>query len=168
MIKHFILHKCRTAAGCNATAHCIKTIWKDMTVPEDNDSVCNICKDMVQQARDQLESNQTQEDLKAVFEGSCRLIHVTPIVKECITIVDQFIPELVETLASQMNPSLVCSVAGLCNSAHMDKLLMEYGQSESKVINNLNYFFTIIYTKNIRLFYIKIFVLNILYSRPQK
>ena len=139
-----------------------------MTVPEDNDSVCNICKDMVQQARDQLESNQTQEDLKAVFEGSCRLIHVTPIVKECITIVDQFIPELVETLASQMNPSLVCSVAGLCNSAHMDKLLMEYGQSESKVINNLNYFFTIIYTKNIRLFYIKIFVLNILYSRPQK
>ncbi|XP_043511576.1 prosaposin [Frieseomelitta varia] len=122
----------KTAAGCNATAHCIKTMWKDMNVPEDNDSVCNICKDMVQQARDQLESNQTQEDLKAVFEGSCRLIHVIPIVKECITIVDQFIPELVETLASQMNPSLVCSVAGLCNSAHMDKLLVEYGPKVSE------------------------------------
>lgn len=122
----------KTAAGCNATAHCIKTIWKDMKVPQDNDSVCNVCMDMVRQARDQLESNQTQEDLKTVFEGSCRLIRLNVIVKECITIVDQFIPELVETLASEMNPSIVCSVAGLCNSARMDKLLMEYGQLESK------------------------------------
>lgn len=80
---------------------------------------------MVQQARDQLESNQTQQDLKDVFEGSCKLIHVKPIVEECIKIVDQFIPELVETLASQMNPSVVCSVAGLCNNAHIDKLLAE-------------------------------------------
>ncbi|XP_076227036.1 prosaposin isoform X2 [Nomia melanderi] len=104
-----------------------------MKVPEDNDSVCNVCKDMVQQARDQLESNQTQQDLKAVFEGSCKLIHLKPIVKECVSIVDQFIPELVETLASQMNPSVVCSVAGLCNSAHIDKLLEKYEQPTSKV-----------------------------------
>ncbi|XP_076766761.1 prosaposin [Xylocopa sonorina] len=123
----------KTAAGCNATKHCIKTVWEDMKVPEDNDNVCNVCKDMVQQARDQLESNQTQEDLKAVFEGSCKLIHIKPIVKECITIVDQFIPDLIETLASQMNPSAVCSVAGLCNSAHMDKLLQEYDESNTKI-----------------------------------
>lgn len=104
-----------------------------MEVPEDNDSVCKVCKDMVQQARDQLESNQTQQDLKDVFEGSCKLIHIKPIVKECINIVDQFIPELVETLASQMNPSVVCSVAGLCNSAHIDQLLAEYQTLSSKV-----------------------------------
>lgn len=123
----------KTAAGCHATNHCIKSTWEKMEVPEDTDSVCGICKDMVQQARDQLESNQTQADLKAVFEGSCMLIHIKPIVKECITLVDQFIPELVETLASQMNPSVVCSVAGLCNSARIDKLLEEYEQSKSKV-----------------------------------
>lgn len=123
----------KTAAGCHATQECINLAWKDMKVPEDNDNVCNVCKDMVQQARDQLESNQTQEDLKAVFEGSCKLIHVKPIVKECITIVDQFIPDLIETLASEMNPSVVCSVAGLCNSAHIDKLLLEYGESEPKI-----------------------------------
>ncbi|CAK9829953.1 PSAP [Anthophora retusa] len=122
----------KTASGCNATKHCIKTVWQDMKVPEDNDNVCNICKDMVQQARDQLESNQTQEDLKAVFEGSCKLIHIKPIVQECITIVNQFIPDLIETLASEMNPSVVCSVSGLCNSAHIDKLI-EYDQSELKV-----------------------------------
>ncbi|XP_012276553.1 prosaposin [Orussus abietinus] len=119
-------HNISTAAGCKATKHCISNIWEKMEVPEDSDSVCKICKDMVQQARDQLESDQTQQDLKAVFEGSCALIHVKSIVKECDKLVDQFIPELVETLASQMNPSVVCSVAGLCNSAHIDELLLDY------------------------------------------
>lgn len=123
----------RTAKGCNAVKHCIKRYWEKKEVPEDTDTVCGICKDMVQQARDQLESNQTQQDLKDVFEGSCKLIHIKPIVKECINIVDEFIPELVETLASQMNPSVVCSVAGLCNSAHIDKLLAEHQSVLPKV-----------------------------------
>lgn len=122
-----------TAAGCKATSHCIQTKWEKMEVEEDHDSVCDICKDMVKQARDQLESNQTQEDLKAVFEGSCALIHIKVIVNECDRLVDQFIPELVETLASQMDPSVVCSVSGLCNSKHIDELLLDYHQKMSEV-----------------------------------
>ncbi|XP_015120734.1 prosaposin [Diachasma alloeum] len=121
------------AAGCNATTHCIKHVWSTMQVPEDHDSVCDICKDMVTQARDQLRSNQTQEDLKAVFEGSCRLMMIEPVVKECDRLVDQFIPELVETLASQMDPSVVCSVAGLCNSARIDQLLVEHEAMLKKI-----------------------------------
>ncbi|XP_011300553.1 proactivator polypeptide [Fopius arisanus] len=121
------------AAGCNATSHCIEHVWSTMHVPEDDDSVCKICKDMVGQARDQLESNQTQADLKAVFEGSCRLMMIKPIVDECDRLVDQFIPELVETLASQMNPSVVCSVAGLCNSARIDQLLVEHEAMLKKI-----------------------------------
>lgn len=34
-----------------------------MTFPEDNDGICKICKDMVTQARDQLQSNETQVNL---------------------------------------------------------------------------------------------------------
>lgn len=81
---------------------------------------------MVKQARDQLESNMTQEDLKAVFEGSCNLMPIKIVRKECIKLADDFIPELVEALASQMNPNVVCSVAGLCNNAGIDKLLENY------------------------------------------
>ncbi|XP_051165027.1 prosaposin isoform X2 [Leptopilina boulardi] len=121
-----------TSAGCRATKHCIQKEWIHMKVPEDNDSVCGICKDMVTQARDQLESNQTQQDLKDVFEGSCKLIHIKPIVKECIKLADEFVPDLVETLASQMDPSVVCSVAGLCNSAHIDQLLLEYKEANTE------------------------------------
>ena len=123
----------KTAAGCNATKHCINAVWKDMEVPEDTDTVCGVCKDVVNQARDQLESNQTVDDLRAVFEGSCRLIRIKVIVKECITIVNQFIPDLVETLASEMNPSVVCSIAGLCNSPRIDKLLQDYEHNKPEL-----------------------------------
>lgn len=46
---------------------------------------------------------------------------------------DEFIPELVDTLASQMNPTTVCSVAGLCNNARIDKLLAEM-KEDSKAV----------------------------------
>ncbi|XP_035896094.1 uncharacterized protein LOC118505009 [Anopheles stephensi] len=115
----------RNAKSCGAVSHCIQTVWEKQHYPVDNDEICNICLDMVKQARDQLESNETQADLKAVFEGSCKLIPVKVVKKECCKLADDFIPELVEALASQMNPNVVCSVAGLCNNAAIDKLLAE-------------------------------------------
>ena len=39
---------------------------------------------------------------------------------------DGFVPELIEMLASQMNPTVVCSTAGLCNNAWSDRLQAEY------------------------------------------
>ena len=40
------------------------------------------------------------------------MIPIKLIANECIKLADQFVPELVETLASEMNPDTVCSVAG--------------------------------------------------------
>ena len=82
---------------------------------------------MVKQARDQLESNETQELIKEVFEGSCALLRIKPIVVECDKIADNYIPDLIDTLASEMNPQVVCSVAGLCNNARVLQLIAETG-----------------------------------------
>jgi len=111
------------AAQCSAVKHCVSAVWEKEKVPEDDDEVCTICKDMVGQARDTLMSNETQEELKEVLEGSCDLIPIGIIAKECKTLSDEFIPELVETLASEMNPDTVCTVAGLCNSERIDEML---------------------------------------------
>ncbi|CAG9807879.1 unnamed protein product [Chironomus riparius] len=113
------------AKSCGAVSHCIKTVWEKQHVPEDSDSICQICLDMVKQARDQLESNDTMEEIREVFEGSCDLIPISVVKKECKRLADDFIPELIEALASQMNPQVVCSTAGLCNNAAIDKLLEE-------------------------------------------
>lgn len=61
---------------------------------------------MVGQARDQLESNETMEEIQQVFDGSCDLIPIKLVKKECKKLADDFIPELVEALASQMNPQV--------------------------------------------------------------
>lgn len=90
--------------------HCIKAVWEKQTVPEDTDSICKICLDMVGQARDQLESNETQEEIKEVFDGSCDLIPLKIVKKECKNLANDFIPELIEALASQMNPQVSCRV----------------------------------------------------------
>lgn len=103
--------------------HCIQAVWEKQSVPVDNDSICKICLDMVGQARDQLRSNETQEDLKEVFEGTCEIIRIKKIRTECDKVVDDFVPELVEALSSQMNPQVVCSVAGLCNNVAIDRQL---------------------------------------------
>ncbi|XP_073949720.1 prosaposin isoform X2 [Choristoneura fumiferana] len=115
-----------TGRQCRATHHCVERVWSQMSFPEDKDDICKICTDMVTQARDQLQSNETQEELKEVFEGSCDLIPIKLVRKECKKMADDFVPELVETLASQMNPQAVCSVAGLCNNAKIDLMLEDY------------------------------------------
>lgn len=75
------------AKSCRATRHCIQTVWERQTVPEDNDSICEICKNMVQQARDQLLSNETQEEMKEVFEGSCNLMPIKMVRMKCNKVV---------------------------------------------------------------------------------
>lgn len=120
----------RNAKSCGAVKHCIKAVWEKQHVPVDTDSICKICLDMVTQARDQLESNETMDEIRQVFEGSCDLIPIKIVKKECKVLADDFIPELVESLASQMNPQVVCSTAGLCNSARIDKLLEDYNASQ--------------------------------------
>lgn len=69
------------AAQCSALPFCIQAVWTKEAVAKDTDEVCDICKDMVGQARDTLQSNETQEELREVFEGSCDLIPLKPIRK---------------------------------------------------------------------------------------
>lgn len=75
-----------TSKECRATKHCIQTVWERQEVKEDHDDICTICKDMVQQARDQLLSNETQEELKQVFEGSCNLMPIKMVRMNCIKV----------------------------------------------------------------------------------
>lgn len=121
----------RNARECGSLLGCIKYNWKTLTLDPDTDSVCTICKDMVKQARDQLLSNMTQEELKEVLEGSCKLMPKL-IAGECIELVDEYIPELDEMLASQLNPQVVCKVAGLCNIERTNNTSHESDQESQR------------------------------------
>ncbi|XKL58996.1 hypothetical protein PGB90_000012 [Kerria lacca] len=121
---------------CRATSHCIKSVWSKIHYEEDTDSVCQVCKNMVKQARDQLLSNETQEELKEVFEGSCKLIPIKEIRKQCMKLADEFVPELTEMVTSQLNPTAVCTVAGLCNSIRIDNLLATSSSASDNILDS--------------------------------
>lgn len=124
------------AAGCNAVKHCIQTTWVSQRYPEDTDDICTICKNMVKEARDTLTNNVTLDELKQVFYGSCQLLPLKVIKTECKKLADDFIPELVDTLASEMDPNVVCTVSGLCNNARIDKLLLENEKKKQPEVNS--------------------------------
>lgn len=48
------------ASECKAVHHCIGAVWSKETLPQDDDEVCEVCKEMVGEARDTLMSNETQ------------------------------------------------------------------------------------------------------------
>ena len=106
-----------------------------MQVADDKDNVCQVCKDMVQQARNLVKNNQTENELKLLLKESCAQMKVQVIIKECDNLVDQFIPELNQVLLSQINPTVFCSVSGLCNSAYVDEIL-DGSQNSEKEVNN--------------------------------
>ncbi|KAL0281348.1 UNVERIFIED_CONTAM: hypothetical protein PYX00_002360 [Menopon gallinae] len=120
------------AKNCHAVKHCIQTVWQHKVVAEDNDDICTICKDMVKQARAQLESNETIDDIKKVFEGTCKFMRIKPVVKECIHFADEYAVELVDMLSSFMNPQVVCALAGLCNNNMIDQMLEDIAKKNAR------------------------------------
>ena len=52
----------KESSECSATKHCIRKYWDSnpQKYQGDDDDVCTICKNMVKEARDTLQSNQTQ------------------------------------------------------------------------------------------------------------
>ncbi|XP_076318041.1 prosaposin isoform X16 [Tachypleus tridentatus] len=121
----FACQDLHSAHHCDSVKICIQEVWEKIKLPKANNEVCDICKDMVKQARDQLLSNETQEELKEVFEGSCNLIPVKVFAAECRKLVDDYIPDLVDMLASRMDPQTVCTVAGLCPFGSLRHIIRE-------------------------------------------
>merc|ERR1712123_29473 len=61
------------ASQCSAIKHCVSAVWEKEKVPQDDDEVCKICKDMVGEARDTLMSNETQRELTRCWKRfKCR------------------------------------------------------------------------------------------------
>lgn len=66
-----------------------------------------------------------QDELRQVLEGSCNLLPIKLVAKECRELADNFIPELIDALTSRMDPQMVCHISGLCNSLRIDEMLAE-------------------------------------------
>ncbi|VVC96235.1 unnamed protein product, partial [Leptidea sinapis] len=113
-----------------------------MELPRDEDSICKICKDMVTQARDQLQSNETQSATMRLHE-SCSNCHKTigilrkrfeetsyedflvsllqicrnvgSLSDSCSMLVFKYYENIVEALKKDFTPGDVCHINGQCS-----------------------------------------------------
>ncbi|XP_064537869.1 uncharacterized protein LOC135428012 [Drosophila montana] len=113
------------AKECQATTHCIQTVWEKRSVPVDKNAVCQICKDIIKQARSELPSDNAEVKLNRIIEDSCQQIPLIKMRKECNTHMRNSMPELIEVLSSQMSHEPICTVVGLCNSVRIKEMLMQ-------------------------------------------
>jgi saposin len=124
----------RTAKQCGAVGHCIQTVWEKTKMKPDDSEVCETCKRMVQEARDQLLSNETGQEIRQVLEGTCHIYFpIKVLADQCVKFVDEFAVELIEMLSSRMDPLVICSTVGLCNSAKLRQFWDDVKIVESKV-----------------------------------
>jgi hypothetical protein len=89
-----------------------------------NNFLCTLCKSIVTQADKFLKQNQTDEEIETKLDSWCRTLSQTwsP---ECINLAHQYIPLILDTLADDADPNVVCSKIELCPSQQKFELIRE-------------------------------------------
>ncbi|KAK7586128.1 hypothetical protein V9T40_004004 [Parthenolecanium corni] len=112
-----------SSSDCNATPHCIEKVWSNQQFDSDDDDICQLCKDTVKTARDEVTKNKTREVLLKVFTASCHLIPLEEVRKDCFKLTREFVTGLIDVLSSTLDPTGVCTIIKLCHNSEIDKAL---------------------------------------------
>uniref|UniRef100_UPI00398EB6C6 prosaposin-like n=1 Tax=Pristiophorus japonicus TaxID=55135 RepID=UPI00398EB6C6 len=85
-------------------------------VPVAGSRGCVICEFAMQQIDQLLEKNSTEELITKAVEKVCSILPAT-VETECKDFVEQYGKAVVELLAQELDPTLVCTTIGLCKNA---------------------------------------------------
>lgn len=75
---------------------------------------CDVCLNVIQELEKWLETNSTEALISHTLERVCSIMP-EPIIQQCVTLVDNYSPSLVE-LVSKIAPDKVCETIRLCGS----------------------------------------------------
>lgn len=96
---------------------------------------CGICEYVVQVSETLLENNKTITEIEHYLDMACGFLPES-VQQNCVNIVNNYFPEIVEYLEKDLTPQMVCSELGLCSSNMEDEInkclvcenLMETGE----------------------------------------
>lgn len=75
---------------------------------------CTVCTFLVQEAEQLLLSNYTLTQIENILSGACK--NLGALGQICDTVVEQYLPMILEFLESKVQPSAICQKLGLCSS----------------------------------------------------
>jgi len=76
---------------------------------------CTICEYAVTQIDTYLENNNTVEEIEQLLDNDCQIFG--PFSGTCVTLVNTYLPEIVNLLEQDYPPNVVCSMLGICGNS---------------------------------------------------
>lgn len=105
-------HSAHVAAVDGVPALELASPWKKSEVQMQGPVACDVCMQVVQRLDHWLESSSSRTLISQALERVCSVLP-PPVVRECIKLVDTYIPTLVDVL-SRLAPEKMCTVIRLC------------------------------------------------------
>lgn len=92
-------------------------------VPMESGLTCEVCLQVIQELDRWLEANRTEAMISQALERVCSMMPAS-IVRQCVTMVDNYTPALIESLAT-VPPERVCATIRLCGRRRRARALRE-------------------------------------------
>jgi len=85
-------------------------------VEETQGAVCQVCELVITYVEQLVSQNNTIAGIEAEVDQMCTVLP-SPLSSACVSLVNQYLPQMVTWIVNKENPATFCSTVGLCTSA---------------------------------------------------
>jgi len=123
----------RTAKSCGAVGHCKTTVWKNQIIKQDGTDTCQFCEAIVGDVRRYIEEKKTQDQISHFMSTACGVIPKQSIADECKYVVQFMMSEIVDLIAAELDPQMICSLIKICSGMQDTVLHAPISPSDNSV-----------------------------------
>lgn len=91
---------------------CASPINEEHNEESDSVLVCDLCQFLVKEAESFLQSNKTESEIQSELDSVCQ--HFS-FYRTCQTMVDSYLPQVIQLLEQKETPQTVCQQIGICS-----------------------------------------------------
>jgi saposin len=102
------------AKTCGAIGHCKSTVWQKEILKLDDDVLCTFCVTVIKDVERLVKENKTEQEVMTFLTEVCQMIPDKSIAGECQTIVQTYVPTIIELVTSEVEPRVICSLMKMC------------------------------------------------------
>ena len=118
VITHLNEGLCDVSGMCPATSTSTQ-----VSVSSSGDVQCEFCEKVIQHWIDTWTANTTQDEFKQVLEALCNKMAKADRRQHCLHIVDDYYIPIFNYILHELDPKMLCTLAGLCNGENQGPLV---------------------------------------------
>ncbi|XP_077999573.1 prosaposin-like isoform X1 [Glandiceps talaboti] len=105
---------------CTAMGLCKPGVAIKPMIKKPNDDICTECKKFIGEAQQALKDNKTQEEVMEILDEFCQALG--PLETQCQDYVNEYIRQIMNLIATELDPETICFGLGFCQGRLAGKL----------------------------------------------